>query len=60
LLNLLIRSGSAVNVASLFYLTPLSTALIAFAMFGEKLSEIAIIGMGLAVSGVYLVARPAK
>ena len=27
LLNLLIRSGSAVNVASLFYLTPLSTAL---------------------------------
>ena len=31
LLNLLIRGGSAVNVASLFYLTPLSTALIAWA-----------------------------
>lgn len=60
LLNLLIRSGSAVNVASLFYLTPLSTALIAFVMFDEKLSSIAIVGMGLAVSGVYLVARPAK
>ena len=60
LLNLLIRSGSAVNVASLFYLTPLSTALIAYAMFDETLSWLAMLGMGLAVSGVYLVGRPAK
>ena len=60
LLNLLIRSGSAVNVASLFYLTPLSTALIAFLKFDEKLGWLAVLGMGLAVSGVYLVARPAK
>ena len=60
LLNLLIRSGSAVNVASLFYLTPLSTAVIAWAIFGEKLTLTATIGMALAVSGVYLVARPAK
>ena len=58
LLNLLIRSGSAVNVASLFYLTPLSTALIAFVVFGEKLTLTAAIGMLIAVSGVYLVARP--
>jgi len=49
-----------VNVASLFYLTPLSTALIAFLMFDEKLGWLAVLGMGLAVSGVYLVARPAK
>ena len=60
LLNLLIRSGSAVNVASLFYLTPLSTALIAWAIFDEKLTLTATIGMALAVSGVYLVARLAK
>ncbi len=60
LLNLLIRSGSAVNVASLFYLTPLSTALIAWFIFGEKLTLTAAAGMLLAVSGVYLVARPAK
>ena len=60
LLNLLIRSGSAVNVASLFYLTPLSTALIAFLMFDEKLGWLAVLGMELAVSGVYLEARPAK
>ncbi|NJD26255.1 MAG: DMT family transporter [Betaproteobacteria bacterium] len=60
LLNLLIRSGSAVNVASLFYLTPPTTALVAWAVFGEKLTSTAAIGMALAVAGVYLVARPAK
>ena len=54
LLNVLIRSGSAVNVASLFYLTPPTTALIAWAMFGETLSSLAIAGMALAVSGVWL------
>lgn len=58
LLNLLIRNGSAVNVASLFYLTPPMTALIAFIIFGENLTLTATIGMLLAVSGVYLVARP--
>ena len=57
LLNLLIRSGSAVNVASLFYLTPISTAVIAWVIFGEKLTLTAAVGMLLAVSGVYLVAR---
>lgn len=57
LLNLLIRSGSAVNVASLFYLTPPTTALIAFAVFGETLTLTAVVGMVVAVSGVYLVAR---
>ncbi|WP_288023098.1 DMT family transporter [Thauera sp.] len=54
LLNLLIRSGSAVNVASLFYLTPPTTALIAWAMFGETLSPLALAGMAIAVSGVWL------
>jgi len=54
LLNLLIRSGSAVNVASLFYLTPPTTALIAWAAFGETLSGTALLGMVLAVAGVYL------
>ncbi|CAL93190.1 DMT family transporter [Azoarcus olearius] len=54
LLNLLIRSGSAVNVASLFYLTPPTTALIAWAMFGETLSGLALAGMVVAVSGVWL------
>jgi drug/metabolite transporter (DMT)-like permease len=58
LLNLLIRSGSAVNVASLFYLTPPTTALIAWVVFGENLTYTAAFGMLVAVSGVYLVAKP--
>ena len=54
LLNVLIRNGSAVNVARLFYLTPPSTAIIAWAVFGETLGGLALVGMVLAVSGVYL------
>lgn len=54
LLNLLIRAGSAVNVASLFYLTPPTTALIAWAVFGETLTGVALVGMALAVGGVWL------
>ena len=57
LLNLLIRSGSAVNVASLFYLTPPTTALIAWAAFGETLTGLALAGMGLSVFGVWLARR---
>lgn len=57
LLNLLIRRGSAVNVASLFYLTPPATALFAWALFGETLTGMALLGMGLAVFGVWLARR---
>ena len=60
LLNLLIRSGSAVNVASLFYLTPPSTALIAWLVFGETLGGLAVGGMVLAVAGVHLARVPAR
>jgi drug/metabolite transporter (DMT)-like permease len=54
LLNLLIRSGSAVNVASLFYLTPPTTALMAWLLFGETLPGLALAGMVIAVAGVWL------
>lgn len=54
LLNLLIRRGSAVHVASLFYLTPPTTALIAWALFDEKLTLLAMLGMVVAASGVWL------
>ena len=57
LLNLLIRSGGAVNVASLFYLTPVVTALMAWGLFGETLGPVALVGMALAVSGVALARR---
>lgn len=54
LLNVLIRSGSAVNVASLFYLTPPATALIAWALFGETLTGLSLLGMAVTVFGVWL------
>jgi drug/metabolite transporter (DMT)-like permease len=57
LLNWLIRHGNAVNVASLFYLTPPTTALLAWLIFGETLSGVALFGMALAVWGVYLARR---
>lgn len=57
LLNLLIRRGGAVNVASLFYLTPAVTALLAWALFDETLSPLALIGMSIAAGGVWLARR---
>jgi drug/metabolite transporter (DMT)-like permease len=54
LLNMLIRRGSAVNLASLFYLVPPCTALIAWLLFDERLAGMALVGMALAVWGVYL------
>jgi drug/metabolite transporter (DMT)-like permease len=55
LLYVLIRKGAATKVASLFYLVPPTTALMAYAMFGETLSIAAMAGMALAAIGVALV-----
>lgn len=55
LLFVLIRRGKASSVASLFYLVPPCTALIAFFVFGETLGLSAVLGMGIAVVGVALV-----
>jgi drug/metabolite transporter (DMT)-like permease len=57
LLNHLIRSGTSVNVASLFYLVPPSTAIIAWLMFGERLTPMQLVGLAVAVTGVALVRR---
>jgi drug/metabolite transporter (DMT)-like permease len=54
LLNHLIRSGTAVNVASLFYTVPAVTALMAWGIFGESLTGLSLIGMGVAVTGVWM------
>lgn len=57
----LIERGAATRVTSLFYLTPAVTALMAWLMFGETLSKVAIAGMIIAVVGVALVNRtPAR
>jgi drug/metabolite transporter (DMT)-like permease len=57
LLHLLIRRGAAAKVASLFYLTPAVTSVLAWLLFNELLSPAAIGGMVVAIAGVALVAR---
>ncbi len=57
LLYLLIRRGAASKVASLFFLTPSVTAVMAFALFGESLSWLAITGLLVTAAGVALVMR---
>ncbi|MEM1288902.1 MAG: DMT family transporter [Pseudomonadota bacterium] len=55
---LLIRHGAVWRAASLIYLIPPLVALEALILFGEALSPISVIGMIIAVGGVYLVNRP--
>ena len=57
LLYLLIRRGAASKVASLFFLTPSVTAVMAFALFGESLSWLAVAGLLVTAAGVALVMR---
>lgn len=57
LLFYLIEHGEATRVASLFYLTPLSTAAMAWAIFGEKLGALGLAGMLIGIVGVALVVR---
>ena len=55
LLYFLIRRAAATRVVSLFYLTPPVTALMAWALFDERLAPLALIGMAACVLGVFLV-----
>jgi len=57
LLYLLIQRGEATRVTSLLYLVPPCTALLAWAMFGESLTPLMMLGMALTVIGVALVVR---
>lgn len=57
LLFALIRKSAATHVTSLLYLTPPTTAVMAWIMFGEAFSIIGVIGMVLAVIGVAFVVR---
>jgi len=47
-------------VASLFYLVPAVTALMAFVLFGERLDGIAMAGMVACAAAVFLVNRRAR
>ncbi|WP_375141213.1 DMT family transporter [Ideonella alba] len=57
LLYLLIQRGAATQVASLMYLVPPCTAVLAWALFGEALGLRVLAGIGLTVAGVALVTR---
>ena len=59
LLYWLIRHSAATSVASLFYLVPAVTAVMAYVLFGERLDRIAIVGMIACAAGVFLVNRRA-
>ena len=60
LLLYLIRHGAASRVSSLFYLTPAVTAVMAYLLFGESLSPLALVGMALAAAGVWAVNSGAR
>jgi drug/metabolite transporter (DMT)-like permease len=55
----LIRRSAATAVASLFYLVPAVTAVMAYILFGEWLDRIAIVGMIACAAAVFLVNRRA-
>ncbi|MEK1886548.1 MAG: EamA family transporter [Phyllobacterium sp.] len=54
LLMILIKQGAVSKVASLFYLVPGVTALMAYTLFGETLTQFQLVGMGIATLGVAL------
>lgn len=60
LLNLLIRRDAATRLASLFYLVPPTTAILAYFLFGETLSVAALTGMAFAIAGVALVVTASR
>jgi drug/metabolite transporter (DMT)-like permease len=57
LLYWLIRRSAATSVASLFYLVPAVTSLMAYALFGERLDAISLAGMAACAAAVLLVNR---
>ena len=57
LLYWLIRHAAATSVASLFYLVPAVTALMAYVLFGERLDAIAVAGVATCAAAVFLVNR---
>src|SRR5882724_9021438 len=59
LLYWLIRRSAATSVASLFYMVPAVTAVMAYALFGERLDAVAIAGMVACAAAVFLVNRHA-
>ena len=57
ILLFLIRRGAVAGVASLFYLVPPVSALLAYLLFGETLAPIQIVGMAVAVIGIAMTSK---
>lgn len=57
LLLLMIREGESAKVASYFYLVPPAAALEAWLLFDEKIAPLGLLGIALAVAGVYVTQR---
>jgi drug/metabolite transporter (DMT)-like permease len=53
----MIRHGATARVASLFFLTPSVTAIMAYVLFGEAVSGWAIGGLAVSAFGVALVTK---
>ncbi|MEP6607666.1 MAG: EamA family transporter [Burkholderiaceae bacterium] len=60
LLLVMIRRGRATDVASLMYLTPPTTAILAWLLFGEVIGPLAWTGVCVTMAGVALVLRAGK
>jgi drug/metabolite transporter (DMT)-like permease len=57
---LVLRRGGANRVSTLLYLTPPTTTVWAFAMFGERPGPLALLGMAVCAGGVYVVLAPRR
>ncbi len=57
LLMMLIRWGAVSRIASLFYLVPVITALIAWGLFGETLTLVQVFGMAVTAGAVAVTSR---
>ena len=60
LLFIMIREGAATQVTSLLYLTPPTTAIMAWVLFDEPITSLTVIGTLATVTGVWLVVRPQR
>ncbi len=60
LLYMLIQRGAATSVASLLYLVPPTTALMAWVLFAESITVYTVMGTLMTALGVYLVVKPPR
>ncbi|MEY4725217.1 MAG: hypothetical protein RL043_1366, partial [Pseudomonadota bacterium] len=57
LLFIMIREGAATKVTSLLYLTPPTTAVMAYFLFDEPMTSLTMAGIVITMAGVWLVTK---